>query len=93
MDSFEFPALLLKAVVGKGWDCLLGSSLGSTEGSCLVAYLWGFTWGLCSDSGTRQQLSPASLGCRWLSESLPPAGPLDSGPDDDQVRRGLFYAL
>lgn len=40
MDSFEFPAPLLKLVAGKGWNSLLGPSLGSAEGSCFTASPW-----------------------------------------------------
>lgn len=31
-----------------------------------VLVLWYFTWDLCPDAGTGQQLSPDSLGCKWV---------------------------
>ena len=41
MNSLEFPAPLLEAVAGIGWNSLLGSTLGSAEGSCFAAHLRG----------------------------------------------------
>lgn len=63
MGSAEFPAPLLKAVAGKGWNSRLGPSLGPAEGSCSTASPWDSpgTWALTEGPARR----PASLGSVW----------------------------
>lgn len=90
MDSFEFPAPLLKTVAGKGWDSLSGPSLGSAEGSCFTLppgiHLGLVLW---------QRDQPAAVQACFpeLCVASPPAGTLGAGPDNGQGRRGLLSAL
>lgn len=90
VDSSELPAPLLKAVVGKGWNSLLGPSLGSAEGSCSTASAWGSpgTWAL-----TEEPTNSSSGLLPWALVASPPAGTLGAGPDNGQGRRGLPSAL
>lgn len=63
MGSFEFPAPLLKAVAGKGWNSLLGPSLVSAEGSCYTASPWDSPGTYALTEGPTNR--PASLSSVW----------------------------